>query len=64
MTAATVISIAKGAPRTELIVMNLVLVCCSVFAVLGWRKEKAWMTFTACAGLLVAVFGGGWLFAE
>ncbi|MGA5564687.1 hypothetical protein ACPCUV_26450 [Streptomyces platensis] len=64
VTVATVIGIAKGAARVELIVTDLVLVCCAVLAVLGWRKERGWMTFTACAVLLVAVFGGGWLFAE
>ncbi|MCF3142358.1 hypothetical protein [Streptomyces platensis] len=64
VTVAAVIGVAKGAPRVELLATDLVLLCCAVLAVVGWRKERAWMTFTACAGLLVAVFGGGWLFAE
>ncbi|WP_435603366.1 hypothetical protein [Streptomyces sp. bgisy130] len=64
VTVATVIGIAKGAARVELLVTDLVLVCCAVLAVVGWRKERAWMTLTAGATLLVAVFGGGWLFAE
>lgn len=64
VTVAAVIGVAKGALRVELLVTDLVLVCCAVLAVVGWRKEKAWMTFTACVGLLVAAFGGGWLFAE
>ncbi|MFF7229484.1 hypothetical protein BX264_5051 [Streptomyces sp. 2333.5] len=64
VTVAAVIAIAEGKPRAGLLATSPVLLCCAVLAVVGWRRERSWMTFTACAGIVAAAFGGSWLFAS
>ncbi|KOG40484.1 hypothetical protein [Streptomyces decoyicus] len=64
LTVAALISAGRGDLRPGPVVVDLVLLCSAVFAVLGWRREKAWMTFAACCGLLLTAFGGSLLFAE
>ncbi|MGW9428653.1 hypothetical protein ACWHA1_11900 [Streptomyces decoyicus] len=64
VTVSTTIGIAKGRVPAWLFVLSPVLICCAVLAVVGWRRARAWMTFTACVGVITVVFGGSWLFAS
>ncbi|MCX4640795.1 hypothetical protein OG775_37830 [Streptomyces platensis] len=64
VTASDVVSISKGDPQAMLIVINVVLLLCSVLAVVGWRKERHGMLLAAGLGVVAVAFAGSWLFAS
>ncbi|MEU7432583.1 hypothetical protein AB0B07_17380 [Streptomyces sioyaensis] len=64
VTASDVASISKGDPKIMLVVINLVLLLCSILALVGWRKERHGMLLAAGLGVVAVAFAGSWLFTS
>ncbi|MFG2136162.1 hypothetical protein [Streptomyces sp. NPDC048650] len=53
---AVVVGLIKGTPGADrLAIIAPVTVGCTVLAILGWRKDKAWMAYSSGAAYLIAV---------